>query len=133
MTAAGSGVPYPLEDAIGAHNEYLEMLLCCGVAGLTVWLGVLASHLRGAFRHGASTGWALSLCAYAGQAFFNNRVAAVFPVAVLVLAVLRVCSREQPSPLSRRRGLACSLAGGAFLLCCLPAGAVLSRLLHFFA
>lgn len=133
MTAAGSGVPYPLEDAIGAHNEYLEMLLCCGVAGLTVWLGVLASHLRGAFRHGASTGWALSLCAYAGQAFFNNRVAAVFPVAVLVLAVLRVCSREQPSPLSRRRGLACSLAGGAFLLCCLPAGAILSRLLHFFA
>lgn len=133
MTAAGSGVPYPLEDAIGAHNEYLEMLLCCGAAGLAAWLGVLVSHLRGALGNRSSAGWALSLCAYAGQAFFNNRVAAVFPVAVLVLAVLRVCSREQPSPLSRRRGLACSLAGGAFLLCCLPAGAVLSRLLHFFA
>ena len=133
MTAAGSGVPYPLEDAIGAHNEYLEMLLCCGAAGLASWLGVLVSHLRGALGNRSSAGWALSLCAYAGQAFFNNRVAAVFPMTVLVLAMLRVCARDQASPsdLLYRRCLVCALGGGAAILCCVPAGALLSRLLLF--
>ena len=133
MTAAGSGVPYPLEDAIGAHNEYLEMLLCCGAAGLTAWLGVLVSHLRGALGNRSSAGWALSLCAYTGQAFFNNRVAAVFPMTVLVLAMLRVCARDQASPsdLLYRRCLVCALGGGAAILCCVPAGALLSRLLLF--
>ena len=133
MTAAGSGVPYPLEDAIGAHNEYLEMLLCCGAAGLAAWLGVLVSHLRGALGNRSSAGWALSLCAYAGQAFFNNRVAAVFPMTVLVLAMLRVCARDQASPsdLLYRRCLVCALGGGAAILCCVPAGALLSRLLLF--
>ena len=133
MTAAGSGVPYPLEDAIGAHNEYLEMLLCCGAAGLAAWLGVLVSHLRGALGNRSSAGWALSLCAYAGQAFFNNRVAAVFPMTALVLAMLRVCARDQASPsdLLYRRCLVCALGGGAAILCCVPAGALLSRLLLF--
>ena len=133
MTAAGSGVPYPLEDAIGAHNEYLEMLLCCGAAGLAAWLGVLVSHLRGALGKRSSAGWALSLCAYAGQAFFNNRVAAVFPMTVLVLAMLRVCARDQASPsdLLYRRCLVCALGGGAAILCCVPAGVLLSRLLLF--
>ena len=133
MTAAGSGVPYPLEDAIGAHNEYLEMLLCCGAAGLAAWLGVLVSHLRGALGNRSSAGWALSLCAYAGQAFFNNRVAAVFPMTALVLAMLRVCAREQASPsdLLYRRCLVCALGGGAAILCCVPAGVLLSRLLLF--
>ena len=90
-----AAVPYPLADAIGAHNEYLDLLLHYGLAGLAAWLGVLASHLRRGLLQKQTIGWALALCAYAGQAFFNNRVAAVFPLAAAMLGLLRVPQTQE--------------------------------------
>ena len=37
-----------------AHNEYLELLLTTGVAGLAAWLWFVAAHLRKAAPHGLS-------------------------------------------------------------------------------
>lgn len=93
LTAAGPAVPYVRPDTIGLHNEYVETLVCCGALGLLAWLGVLAAHLVPALRRAAAdparTGWALALCAYAGQAVFNNRVSMVFPLAAAMLALVR--------------------------------------------
>lgn len=114
-------VPYPLADAIGAHNEYLDLLLSYGLLGLAAWLGVLASHLRHTLCDAQKAGWALALCAYAGQAFFNNRVAAVFPLAVVMLGLLRAEPSEPPQAAGGLRECALwALAGIA--VSCVAAG-----------
>lgn len=115
LMAAGAAAPYQLADAIGAHNEYLDLLVCCGLVGLALWLGVLAAHLRATLRSGKELGWALGVFAYAVQAFFNNRVAAVFPLAVLLLALTQVEGRPAAAPPSRRYILA-GMGGAALLL-----------------
>lgn len=102
LMASGDAVPYLLTDAIGAHNEYLDLLVCCGLLGCVLWLGVLISHLRFSLRCGKELGWGLGVFAYAVQAFFNNRVAAVFPLAILLLALMRVECRPADAPPSRR-------------------------------
>lgn len=115
LTAAGDAAPYLLPDAVGAHNEYLDLLVSCGLLGLILWLGVLVSHLRAALRTGSGMGWALGVAAYAVQAFFNNRVAAVFPVAVLLLALIRT-AQKPAGPVPSRRYLLAGVAGAALLL-----------------
>ena len=85
-------LPYHLTDTIGAHNEYLELLLTTGIAGLVAWGIFLGIALRAAGallpREHQKRGWLLCVVAYLVQALFNNRVAAVFPVFMVLLGVL---------------------------------------------
>ncbi len=115
LLLAGSAAPYFRPDTVGVHNEYLETLVCGGALGLLTWLGVLAVHLGPALRRAQAdpvrAGWALALCAYAGQAFFNNRVCAVFPLATVLLALTR--APEPPVPASPGTGMARTAAAAA--------------------
>ena len=91
-------LPYHLTDTIGAHNEYLELLLTTGIAGLVAWGIFLGIALRAAGallpREHQKRGWLFCVVAYLVQALFNNRVAAVFPVFMVLLGVLTSAPEE---------------------------------------
>ena len=92
LAAVGEALPYGLTDTIGAHNEYLELLLTTGVAGLAAYLAFIAAALRTAAKQlntaPQKRGWLFGAAAYIVQAFFNNRVTAVFPIFLVLLGVL---------------------------------------------
>lgn len=120
LAAQGDALPYVAADTIGAHNEYLELLLTIGVAGLAAYLAFLGTVLHTAWQLLAAEpqrrGWLFCALAYAVQAAFNNRVAAVFPVFLVVLGVLTAAPQQGTR---HRRGLTAAglplLAGGVLL------------------
>lgn len=111
MHRAGAALPYPLADTIGAHNEYLELLLTTGVVGLAAYLGFLYCTLRTACARltPEKRGWLFCAAAYLVQAFFNNRVAAVFPLFMVLLGVL-CAENQEPDPRTVKSLLPVSLA-----------------------
>ena len=127
LHAALAGIPslpYALTDTIGAHNEYLELLLTTGVVGLAAYLAFLGTVLHPARRvlvgDPAKRGWLFCAAAYMVQAFFNNRVTAVFPIFVAVLGVLMVQQKgAKPCRILLPAALvlaACGMALGKVLL-----------------
>ena len=105
LAQVGENLPYALTDTIGAHNEYLELLLTVGVVGLAVYLVFLAMSLHTAWQQLPAApqkrGWVFCAVAYMVQAFFNNRVSAVFPVFMILLGVLTAEPQEKSG---RNRG-----------------------------
>lgn len=80
LAGLGDTLPFAAADTIGAHNEYLELLLTGGVVGLVAYLTFLATVLYTARQNLAADpqkcGWLFCALAYAVQAAFNNRVSA---------------------------------------------------------
>ena len=98
LTEMGDALPYAAADTIGAHNEYLELLLTVGVVGLAAYLFFLGTVLHTVRQDLAAApqkrGWLFCALAYAVQAVFNNRVAAVFPVFLVLLGVLTAAPQQ---------------------------------------
>lgn len=92
LATAGDALPYNLTDTIGAHNEYLELLLTTGLAGLAAYLAFVGMTLHTATKQmqdePQKCGLLFCAVAYLVQAFFNNRVTAVFPIFMVLLGVL---------------------------------------------
>lgn len=118
LAGLGDTLPFAAADTIGAHNEYLELLLTGGVVGLAAYLTFLATVLYTARQNLAADpqkcGWLFCALAYAVQATFNNRVSAVYPVFLVLLGVLTAAPQQRTK---RRHGLVPAglllLAGGA--------------------
>ena len=98
LAALGDTLPFAAADTIGAHNEYLELLLTGGVVGLAAYLTFLATVLYTARQSLAADpqkcGWLFCALAYAVQAVFNNRVSAVYPVFLVLLGVLTAAPQQ---------------------------------------
>ena len=120
LAALGDTLPFAAADTIGAHNEYLELLLTGGGVGLAAYLTFLAAVLHTARQSLAADpqkcGWLFCALAYAVQAAFNNRVSAVYPVFLVLLGVLTAAPQQGTK---RRQGRVLAglllLAGGAGL------------------
>ena len=107
---AGSGITDRMKTFYAAHNEYLELLLTSGIAGLAAWLWFIAAHLRNAARNWLRPGVApvtLALVSYLAHAVISIRVSMIFPEIMLLFALLQVfCllpeAEEAPAEKARR-------------------------------
>ena len=102
---AGAGITDRMKTFYAAHNEYLELLLTTGVAGLAAWLWFVAAHLRKAAQNWLRPGVApvtLALVSYLAHAVISIRVSMIFPEIMLLLALLQAfClpeEHEEPAP-----------------------------------
>ena len=107
---AGAGITDRMKTFYAAHNEYLELLLTTGAAGLAVWLWFVAANLRKAVRNWLRPGVApvtLALVSYLAHAVISIRVSMIFPEIMLLFALLQVfCLPEEretePAPAEKR-------------------------------
>ena len=102
---AGAGITDRMKTFYAAHNEYLELLLTTGVAGLAAWLWFVAAHLRKAAQNWLRPGVApvtLALISYLAHAVISIRVSMIFPEIMLLFALLQAfClpeEHEEPTP-----------------------------------
>ena len=102
---AGAGITDRMKTFYAAHNEYLELLLTTGVAGLAAWLWFVAAHLRKAAQNWLRPGVApvtLALVSYLAHAVISIRVSMIFPEIMLLFALLQAfClpeEQEEPAP-----------------------------------
>ena len=102
---AGAGITDRMKTFYAAHNEYLELLLTTGVAGLAAWLWYVAAHLRKAAQNWLRPGVApvtLALVSYLAHAVISIRVSMIFPEIMLLFALLQAfClpeEHEEPAP-----------------------------------
>lgn len=102
---AGAGITDRMKTFYAAHNEYLELLLTTGVAGLAAWLWFVAAHLRKAAQNWLRPGVApvtLALVSYLAHAVISIRVSMIFPEIMLLFALLQAfClpeEHEEPTP-----------------------------------
>lgn len=102
---AGAGITDRMKTFYAAHNEYLELLLTTGVAGLAAWLWFVAAHLRKAAQNWLRPGVApvtLALVSYLAHAVISIRVSMIFPEIMLLFALLQAfClpeEYEEPAP-----------------------------------
>ena len=102
---AGAGITDRMKTFYAAHNEYLELLLTTGVAGLAAWLWFVAAHLRKAAQNWLRPGVApvtLALVSYLAHAVISIRVSMIFPEIILLFALLQAfClpeEHEEPAP-----------------------------------
>lgn len=102
---AGAGITDRMKTFYAAHNEYLELLLTTGVAGLAAWLWFVAAHLRKAAQNWLRPGVApvtLALVSYLAHAVISIRVSMIFPEIMLLFALLQAfCLPEEhaePAP-----------------------------------
>ena len=107
---AGADITARMKTFYAAHNEYLELLLTTGVAGLAAWLWFVAVHLRKAARNWLRPGVApvmLALVSYLAHAAISIRVSMIFPEIMLLFALLQVfClppEEAQPEPAPKKR------------------------------
>lgn len=107
---AGADITARMKTFYAAHNEYLELLLTTGVAGLAAWLWFVAVHLRKAAQNWLRPGVApvtLALVSYLAHAVISIRVSMIFPEIMLLFALLRVfClppEEAQPAPAPKKR------------------------------
>lgn len=71
-----------------AHNEFLQMLICCGLFGLFFWLLFIFSHIKHSLY---STPYlTASLVAYCVQSFFSIHFVGVFPIFFALCALTAV-------------------------------------------
>lgn len=98
---AGDALTPRMATFYAAHNEYLELLLTTGVAGLAAWLWFCAAHLRRGFAAWQRPGVApvlLALCSYLAQAAVSIRVSMNFPLVMLLFALLAaLCAAPEPA------------------------------------
>ena len=90
---AGAGITDRMKTFYAAHNEYLELLLTTGAAGLAAWLWFVAAHLRRAAQNWLRPGVApvtLALVSYLAHAVISIRVSMIFPEIMLLFALLQV-------------------------------------------
>lgn len=79
---AGAGITDRMKTFYAAHNEYLELLLTTGAAGLAAWLWFVIAHLRRAAQNWLRPGVApvtLALVSYLAHAVISIRVSMIFP------------------------------------------------------
>lgn len=108
---AGADITARMKTFYAAHNEYLELLLTTGVAGLAAWLWFVAVHLRKAAKNWLRPGVApvtLALVSYLAHAVISIRVSMIFPEIMLLFALLQVfClppeEEAQPAPAPKKR------------------------------
>ena len=107
---AGADITARMKTFYAAHNEYLELLLTTGVAGLAAWLWFVAVHLRKAAKNWLRPGVApvtLALVSYLAHAAISIRVSMIFPEIMLLFALLQVfClppEEAQPEPAAKKR------------------------------
>ena len=107
---AGADITARMKTFYAAHNEYLELLLTTGVAGLAAWLWFVAVHLRKAAQNWLRPGVApvtLALVSYLAHAVISIRVSMIFPEIMLLFALLQVfClppEEAQPEPAPKKR------------------------------
>ena len=108
---AGADITARMKTFYAAHNEYLELLLTTGVAGLAAWLWFVAVHLRKAAKNWLRPGVApvtLALVSYLAHAVISIRVSMIFPEIMLLFALLQVfClppeEEAQPEPVPKKR------------------------------
>lgn len=105
---AGAGITDRMKTFYAAHNEYLELLLTTGVAGLAAWLWFVAAHLRKAAQNWLRPGVApvtLALVSYLAHAVISIRVSMIFPEIMLLFALLQAfClpeEHEEPAPVEK--------------------------------
>ena len=90
---AGADITARMKTFYAAHNEYLELLLTTGVAGLAAWLWFVIAHLRRAAQNWLRPGVApvtLALVSYLAHAVISIRVSMIFPEIMLLFALLQV-------------------------------------------
>ena len=90
---AGADITERMRTFYAAHNEYLELLLTTGVAGLAAWLWFVIAHLRKATHNWLRPGVApvtLALVSYLAHAVISIRVSMIFPEIMLLFALLQV-------------------------------------------
>lgn len=90
---AGAGITDRMKTFYAAHNEYLELLLTTGAAGLAAWLWFVIAHLRRAAQNWLRPGVApvtLALISYLAHAVISIRVSMIFPEIMLLFALLQV-------------------------------------------
>lgn len=90
---AGAGITNRMKTFYAAHNEYLELLLTTGAAGLAAWLWFVIAHLRRAAQNWLRPGVApvtLALVSYLAHAVISIRVSMIFPEIMLLFALLQV-------------------------------------------
>ena len=96
---AGADITDRMKTFYAAHNEYLELLLTTGVAGLAAWLWFVIAHLRKAAHNWLRPGVApvtLALVSYLAHAVISIRVSMIFPEIMLLFALLQVfCLPEE--------------------------------------
>lgn len=110
---AGADITARMKTFYAAHNEYLELLLTTGVAGLAAWLWFVAVHLRKAAKNWLRPGVApvtLALVSYLAHAVISIRVSMIFPEIMLLFALLQVfClppeeeAQPEPAPAPKKR------------------------------
>uniref|UniRef100_UPI003A9598E7 O-antigen ligase family protein n=1 Tax=Gemmiger sp. TaxID=2049027 RepID=UPI003A9598E7 len=84
---AGADITERMRTFYAAHNEYLELLLTTGVAGLAAWLWFVIAHLRKAAHNWLRPGVApvtLALVSYLAHAVISIRVSMIFPEIMLL-------------------------------------------------
>ena len=107
---AGAGITDRMKTFYAAHNEYLELLLTTGVAGLAAWLWFVAAHLRKAAQNWLRPGVApvtLALVSYLAHAVISIRVSMIFPEIMLLFALLQAFClpeerEEDPAPAEKQ-------------------------------
>ena len=90
---AGAGITDRMKTFYAAHNEYLELLLTTGAAGLAAWLWFVIAHLRRAAQNWLRPGVApvtLALVSYLAHAAVSIRVSMIFPEIMLLFGLLQV-------------------------------------------
>lgn len=90
---AGAGITDRMKTFYAAHNEYLELLLTTGAAGLAAWLWFVIAHLRRAAQNWLRPGVTpvtLALVSYLAHAAVSIRVSMIFPEIMLLFGLLQV-------------------------------------------
>ena len=131
---AGDALTDRMNTFYAAHNEYLEQLLTTGLLGLVAWVGFVAVHLRRGFRAWARPGVApvlLALCSYLAQAVVSIRVSMLFPLVMVLFALLwglGADAPKEPDPALPAR--AARLRYAQITLCAVAGMAVAAPLSH---
>lgn len=131
---AGDALTDRMNTFYAAHNEYLEQLLTTGLLGLVAWVGFVAVHLRRGFQAWARPGVApvlLALCSYLAQAVVSIRVSMLFPLVMVLFALLWVLGADAPNePDPALPARAARLRYAQITLCAVAGMAVAAPLSH---
>ena len=131
---AGDALTDRMNTFYAAHNEYLEQLLTTGLLGLVAWVGFVAVHLRRGFRAWSRPGVApvlLALCSYLAQAVVSIRVSMLFPLVMVLFALLWVLGADAPKePDPALPAKAARLRYAQITLCAVAGMAVAAPLSH---
>lgn len=89
-----------------AHNEFLNLLICVGAAGLAAWIGLLAAAALRFYRKGEERPFALmglfAVCAYSAHNFFCYQQVCATPFLFAILGLAEgLVRRMEPAEVWR--------------------------------